>query len=187
MPIATIRCYEGDPDTPKVVQKEHWFETPAKTTRRGLTAGAHTDERTTHPWSTTHAEIVDGFGFENPHVHEAMLYLATFWGLDPNEAEVGHVAVLWLYCMMNASLARSGNVAAAKAMYQSFLRSGGDYPGNVRVERTLISGQRAIKHRDSFRIAAQIADVQTGIVPGRCVYAGPDGTQWRAPHRCELP
>ena len=93
----------------------------------------------------TPVEIIDTFGFVSPRVREAMLYLATFWGLDPHEADVGHVAVLWLYCMMNASLARSGNVAAARAMYQCFLQNGGDYPGNVRVERILLSRKESCK------------------------------------------
>ena len=86
----------------------------------------------------TPVEIVDSYGFESARVREAILYLATFWGLDPRAAGVGQIVVLWVYCLMNSSIAKGGNVSAAKALYQSFLESGGDYPGNVLVDRLLL-------------------------------------------------
>jgi len=92
----------------------------------------------------TPIDIVDGYGFESPSVREAILYLSTFWGLDPKGPGIGQVAVLWVYCLMNSSIAKSGNLAAARALYQSFLESGGDYPGNVRVDGMLVENERAV-------------------------------------------
>lgn len=85
----------------------------------------------------TPIEIVEGYGFASAPVREAILYLATYWGLDPNEPGIGQVAVLWVYALLNASIVRGGNAAAARALYQSFLENGGDYPGQLRVERLL--------------------------------------------------
>ncbi|MGH3639596.1 MAG: phytoene desaturase family protein [Mycobacterium sp.] len=91
----------------------------------------------------TPIDIVDDYGFESPAVREALLYLATFWGIDPDAAGIGQVAVLWVYCLLNSSIVRAGNVAAARALYQSFLASGGDSPGNARVDRILVENERA--------------------------------------------
>ena len=101
--------------------------------------------------------IVDGYGFESPQVREAILYLATFWGLDPKQAGIGQVVVLWVYCLMNSSIVRSGNLAAAKALYQSFLESGGDYPGDVRVDRILVENKKVagVRLEDGREIRAR--------------------------------
>lgn len=88
--------------------------------------------------------IVDSYGFECPQVREAILYLATFWGLDPWQAGVGHLVVLWVYCLMNSSLVKSGNLAAANALYHSFLENGGDCPLDVGVERILMENKKAV-------------------------------------------
>lgn len=90
------------------------------------------------------AAIVDSYGYENPAVREAMLYLATFWGLDPAQAGVGQLAVLWVYSLLNSSMIKSGNTVAARALYQSFLESGGEYPNDVRVESILVEGKKAV-------------------------------------------
>ena len=92
----------------------------------------------------TPADIVASYGFENPQVREAILYLATFWGLDPNEAGIGQVAVLWVYSLLNSAIVKSGNVAAAKALYQRFMENGGDYPGDSLVERILVENGKAV-------------------------------------------
>ena len=92
----------------------------------------------------TAIEIVDSYGFENPQVREAMLYLATFWGLDPKESGIGQVVALSVYGLLNSSIVKSGNVAAAKALYQGFMESGGDYPGDILVERILVENGKAV-------------------------------------------
>ena len=105
----------------------------------------------------TPRELVDGYGFENPRVREAILYLATFWGLDPHEAGIGQVAVLWVYALMSSSIARAGNKAVAKALYHCFLGSGGDYPGNVRADRILVQDNKAagVRLQDGREIRAR--------------------------------
>ena len=92
----------------------------------------------------TPTAIVDSYGFESPQVREAILYLTTFWGLDPKQAGLGQLAVLWVYSLLNSSLVKSGNLAAAKALNQSFLENGGDCPVDVRVERILIENKQAV-------------------------------------------
>lgn len=89
-------------------------------------------------------EIIDGCGYESPHVREAMLYLATFWGLDPRQAGVGQLCVLWMYCQLNAALPKSGNLAVAKALHHAFLEQGGACPVDVRVERILVAQGKAV-------------------------------------------
>lgn len=89
-------------------------------------------------------QIIDSYGFESAPVREALLYLATFWGLDPEETGVGQVVPLWVYRLLNSTIPVAGNLAIARALYQSFLQSGGDYPGLARVERILIEGGKAV-------------------------------------------
>ncbi len=89
-------------------------------------------------------DIIDDYGFESDQVREAILYLSTFWGLDPRGPGIGHVVVLWVYGLMNASIVKAGNLAAAKALYQSFLQSGGDYPGDVRADSIILENKKAV-------------------------------------------
>ena len=102
-------------------------------------------------------EIVDGYGFENPAVREAILYLATFWGLDPKQRGVGQLAVLSVYSLLNSSLVKSGNVAVAEALYHSFLESGGESRANIRVTSILVENKKAVgvKLEDGQEIRAR--------------------------------
>jgi len=90
------------------------------------------------------AVLIDSYGFESPAVREALLYIATLWGLDPEQAGVGHAAILSLYSLLNASMIKSGNVAAANALYQCLLSDGGDCPVDVRVEQIVSEGGKAV-------------------------------------------
>ena len=94
--------------------------------------------------SQSPTQIIDSYGFEAPQVREALLYLATFWGLDPEEEGVGHVVPLWVYRLMNSTIPLAGNLAVARAFYQSFLQDGGDYPGIEEVEKILVRDGKAV-------------------------------------------
>ena len=90
------------------------------------------------------SQIIDSYGFESPRVREALLYLATFWGLDPEGPGVGQVVPLWVYRLLNSSLPKAGNLAAGRALYQSFMQHGGAYPGLDHVERILVKNGKAV-------------------------------------------
>jgi len=89
-------------------------------------------------------QIIDSYGFESAPVREALLYLATFWGLDPEGPGVGHIVPLWIYRLMNSSIAKAGNLAVGRALYQSFMQSGGDYPGLEHVGSILVEDGKAV-------------------------------------------
>ena len=89
-------------------------------------------------------DIIDSYGFEDPAVREAFLYLAVFWGLDPEEPGIGHMVPLWIYRLLNSSMAVAGNLAVGRALYQSFLQEGGEYPALEHVEDILVEGGRAV-------------------------------------------
>ena len=52
---------------------------------------------------------------------------------------------LWVYRLLNASIVRGGNYAARGGRYnQCFLENGGDYPGDIKIRRILISDGKAV-------------------------------------------
>lgn len=89
-------------------------------------------------------ELIDSYAYESSEVREALLYLATFWGLAPDQRGVGHIASLWVYCLLNSSIVRGGNISVARALYQSFLESGGDSEYEVNVEQLLVEAGKLV-------------------------------------------
>ena len=94
--------------------------------------------------SMSPTEIIDSYGFEDPAIREALLYLAVFWGTDPEQPGIGQVVPLWVYRLLNSSIPVAGNLAVGRALYQSFLQAGGEYPALESVVKILVEDGRAV-------------------------------------------
>jgi phytoene dehydrogenase-like protein len=70
-------------------------------------------------------EIIDSYGYRNPRVRAALLYLATVWGIHPDSRSTGYLPVLWVYRMMNAALVRGGSHMLASALHAVIAANGG--------------------------------------------------------------
>jgi phytoene dehydrogenase-like protein len=61
-------------------------------------------------------EVIQSYGFQDPRVEGAMLYLAAMFGLDPEEGGVGFLTPIYVYRLMNASLMRGGTHHLASSL-----------------------------------------------------------------------
>lgn len=61
-------------------------------------------------------EILDHYGFENPHVRGALLYLAIQWGANPEEPGLGFQYPLYVHRMQNAALVKGGTHTLGSAL-----------------------------------------------------------------------
>ena len=111
----------------------------------------------------TPAEIIDSYGFENPRVKGAMLYLATLWGIGPDDVNVGYLVPLWVYRMMNAALVRGGSHSLASAVQSAFRKAGGEVRDRAGVNRIILDNGRAVgvetTNGEEYRASAVISSV----------------------------
>ena len=101
----------------------------------------------------TPEQIVDHYGFEDERVKAAMLYLATFWGLKPDEENVGYLVPLWIYRMMNAAMVKGGSHTLGSAIHNAYKRAGGKVLDSADVNEIIMqdgkaSGVRTVDGRD---------------------------------------
>jgi phytoene dehydrogenase-like protein len=71
-------------------------------------------------------EIVEHYGFEDPRVKTALLYLGTTWGIHPEVGGVGYMVPLYIYGMMNSALVKGGSHVLSSALQKSVISSGGN-------------------------------------------------------------
>lgn len=84
-------------------------------------------------------EIVDSYGFEDPRVKAALLYLGTIWGIHPDSRSTGYLTLLWIYRMMNAALVwGGGSHSLASALLSVIWHNGGNTEDMVEVERIIL-------------------------------------------------
>jgi len=88
-------------------------------------------------------EIIDSYGFEDPQVKAALLYLATIWGIHPDSMSTGYLPVLWVYRMMNAALVRGGSHALASALHSVIGANGGKLLDWAEVNKIIIEDSTA--------------------------------------------
>jgi len=92
----------------------------------------------------TPEEIIDHYGFENERVRAAMLYLATIWGLKPDDTGVGYLVPLLIYRMMNAALVRGGSHTLASAIHNALKLAGGEVLDWACVNRIIMEDGKAV-------------------------------------------
>lgn len=74
----------------------------------------------------TPREIIESYGFADPRVSGALLYLATMWGIHPDVGGVGFMVPLYITRMLNAALVKGGSHVLASAIYQRVIENGGE-------------------------------------------------------------
>ncbi len=92
----------------------------------------------------TPEEIVEHYGFVDERVRAALLYLATMWGLKPDEPGVGYLVPLWIYRIMNTALVRGGSHTLSSAIHNAFKLAGGKVLEWTCVKEILIEGGKAV-------------------------------------------
>jgi len=92
----------------------------------------------------TPEEIIDHYGFVNERVRAAMLYLATIWGLKPDDTSVGYLVPLWIYRMMNVALVRGGSHTLSSAIHNAFKLAGGNVLEWACVNKIIMEDGKAV-------------------------------------------
>jgi phytoene dehydrogenase-like protein len=68
----------------------------------------------------TPESMLDFYGFKDPRVRGALLYITTMWGLEPDSTSVGYLIPLYVYRMMNAALVAGGSHTLSSALNHPF-------------------------------------------------------------------
>jgi len=85
-------------------------------------------------------ELVESYGFKDPRLNAAILYLSTMWIIDPDAKGIGYLVPLYIYRMMNAALIRGGTHALPSALQGIVSSNGGLILENVSVEKIIVEG-----------------------------------------------
>jgi phytoene dehydrogenase-like protein len=88
-------------------------------------------------------EVIAGYGFQDPRVEAAMLYLGIMWGIDPDERGLGFMVPLYVYRMCNAALVRGGSHTLSSGIQREFVRNGGDIEESAQIQEIIIEDGQA--------------------------------------------
>jgi phytoene dehydrogenase-like protein len=91
------------------------------------------------PW-----EVIERYGFRDPRVHAAFLYLATMFGLEAEEGGMGFLVPIYVSRMMRAALVRGGSHQLASALRRAIEEHGGDVFTAAPAEQILVEEGRAV-------------------------------------------
>jgi len=109
----------------------------------------------------TPEDIIDHYGFEDDRIKSAMLYLATLWGLKPDDTGVGYLVPLYIYRMMNAALVRGGSHTLSSAIHNAYKLAGGQILEWSWVDEIILEDGKAVgvrtKDGREFRANAVIS------------------------------
>jgi phytoene dehydrogenase-like protein len=98
------------------------------------------------PW-----EVVERYGFRDPRVHAAFLYLATMFGLEAEEGGIGFLVPIYVSRLMKAALVRGGSHQLASALRRAIEEHGGEVLTASPAEEILVEDGRAVGVRVSTR------------------------------------
>ncbi len=90
----------------------------------------------------TPLQIVNEF-FHNEHVRALMLYVATQWGIAPDQPGLGYLVLLYLNRAANYRLVKGGSHMVPQALNKIIHENGGAVWNNVRIKRIIIEGGAA--------------------------------------------
>ncbi|MBI4334423.1 MAG: NAD(P)/FAD-dependent oxidoreductase [Chloroflexi bacterium] len=101
--------------------------------------------------------------FENPHVRALMLYVATHWGVDYDQAGLGYLVLLYLNRATNYRLVQGGSHRAAQALHKAIHERQGVVLDNEKPRRLIIEGGKAtgIELHDGTVVKAGKAIIST--------------------------
>jgi phytoene dehydrogenase-like protein len=91
------------------------------------------------PW-----EVIERYGFRDPRIHAAFLYLATMFGLEAEEGGIGFLVPIYVSRMMRAALVRGGSHQLASALRRAVEECGGEVFTASAAEEILIEDGRAV-------------------------------------------
>jgi phytoene dehydrogenase-like protein len=126
------------------------------------------------PW-----EVIERYGFEDPRVHAAFLYLATMFGLEAEEGGVGFLVPLYVSRMMQAALVRGGSHQLASALRRCVEEHGGEVLTASAVEEILVEDGRAVGVRVAGGGKLRAAAVVSTLNPQQTFLGliGPEGVE----------
>jgi phytoene dehydrogenase-like protein len=84
-------------------------------------------------------EVIHSYGFQDPRVEGALLYLACLFGLDPDEGGMGFLTPIYVHRLMNAALIRGGTHHLASSLRRELESNKGDVLTAAAVSRFLFS------------------------------------------------
>jgi phytoene dehydrogenase-like protein len=87
-------------------------------------------------------ELLDEYGFEDPHVRMALLSFPAMWGLHLGDP-LGFLFPLYLCRMLAAGLVKGGSHRLSSAIYRSFLGHGGRVIDETEVRRIVVEDGNA--------------------------------------------
>lgn len=88
--------------------------------------------------------IIDLYGFENPRVRAAMLYLSILWGLKPDSTNVGYLVPIWVYRGMNSAIVAGGSHTLSSAIHNSYKKAGGHVLEWASVNKIITENGKAV-------------------------------------------
>ncbi len=95
-------------------------------------------------------EVIRSYGFDDPRIEGALLYLACLFGLDPDEGGMGFLTPIYVHRLMNAGLVRGGTHHLASSLRRVVESGGGEIFTASEVARLLFSADGAV---DGVRLA----------------------------------
>jgi phytoene dehydrogenase-like protein len=84
-------------------------------------------------------EVIRSYGFADPRLEGALLYLTSLFGLDPDESGMGFLAPIYLHRLLNAGLIRGGTHHLASSLRRVVEQHRGDILTASEVRRFLFS------------------------------------------------
>ena len=109
----------------------------------------------------TPVSMLDFYGFKNPRIRGALLYICTMWGVDPDSTSVGYLIPLYIYRMLNTAIVRGGSHTLSSAIHNVFKKNKGRVfewtdVTEIIVEDGRVTGVRTTEGRE-FRARAVVS------------------------------
>jgi phytoene dehydrogenase-like protein len=89
----------------------------------------------------TPVEVLDEYGFQNPHVRGALLYTVSMFGIEPDEA-LGFLVPIYILRVLRSALMIGGTHFLASVLRTIVERSGGEVRTSSEVQSLWIEGSR---------------------------------------------
>lgn len=104
----------------------------------------------------TPQEVINHYGFKNPKVRGALLYITSMFGLEPDEA-IGFLVPIYILRVLNAALVKGGTHHLASSLRRVVEFNGGQVITAAEVKKVITSNSKAIgvELQDGTKIMAK--------------------------------
>ncbi len=100
-------------------------------------------------------ELIESYGFKDPRIQAAVLYLSCIFGIHPELGGTGYLAPLYFYGMTHSAIVQGGSHSLSSAIQGSIMANGGSIRDASEVEKIVMSNGKAVgvklKNGDEFR------------------------------------